>query len=131
MFEKQQLNELLDLIDEAGIGVLATIGTDGRPRQRWMTVAAEPSRPGSLFCVAYRNSAKIEQMNANPQVQWVFRTDAGTATVDGNIAVIDNPTVTAGVLELLGGRLQRFWEQDINPEDVVVLETAIESIELQ
>ncbi|AFG37861.1 pyridoxamine 5'-phosphate oxidase family protein [Spirochaeta africana] len=131
MNDKQQYNALVDIIDEAGVGVLATVDTENRPRVRWMTAATEKSRDGAVFTVSYRNAGKISQLEHNPHTQWLFSAGGKNAIVDGQTHVVDNPAVKAGVMELLGSRLARFWEQDIDPEDIVVLETIVGEVHIQ
>lgn len=131
MSEKQQYNALEDVIDEAGIGVLGTVDAEGRPHLRWMTVATEKSRPGAIFTVSCREAGKVEQLRQNPHVQWLFSGAGKTAVTDGQASIVDNPAVVAGVIELMGGRLERFWKQDIDPDDIVVLETIVGEVHIQ
>ncbi len=131
MNDKQQFGALDDIIDEAGIGVLATVDSDGRPHMRWMTAGTEKSRPGAIFCVSHRDAGKISQIESDSHVQWLFSSGDRTATVNGQASIVDNPAVHAGVIELLGGRLERFWKQGLEPDNIVVLETIIGDIDIQ
>lgn len=128
--DEKQLNMLDEMVEFAGTGVLATVDGQGNPQMRHMTAAIEKSRPGALFTVTYRESSKVAQIENHNRVQWLFFMSGRTARANGTAIIVDNPAVTAGVMELLGSRLERFWKQNIDPGEIVVLETVIHNVEI-
>ena len=121
------------LITENKVGVLANIGKDGYPRLRWMTPALIRGRTGFLYAVTPRTFTKSVELEDNPAVEWLFQTSKfdQILRVKGKMQVIDNPALKADVLEALGGHLERFWVLKPEDDEIVVLETIIESLKYE
>ncbi|HYW85829.1 MAG TPA: pyridoxamine 5'-phosphate oxidase family protein, partial [Spirochaetia bacterium] len=47
-------------------------------------------------------------------------------SIRGAINLVENPSLRAEVLEMLGPRLRTFWKLAHDPRDLVVLETVVE-----
>jgi pyridoxamine 5'-phosphate oxidase len=68
------------------------------------------------------------QVRKNPRVEWMFQTPTldEIVSIRGAINVVENPSLRAEVLEVLGPRLTTFWKLAHDPRDLVVLETVVE-----
>jgi hypothetical protein len=70
----------------------------------------------------------VDQVRAHPLVEWTFQTPAldEVITVRGRMNVVDNPSLRAEALEVIGPRLRVFWRLAPDERDLAVLETVIE-----
>ncbi len=129
MKQSEFLFELEEMIDDVKTGLLATADAGGRPRMRWMTPAILKERSGALYAVTSKNFAKREQLDKNPQVEWMFQSRSldKIMYVDGSVNVVDNSSMLNEVLEVVGPRLRVFW--NVNPDEtsLVVVETVMET----
>jgi general stress protein 26 len=116
------------IIDAHGTGLLATVGEDGGPRMRWLTPALLRGRPGAIYALTAPRFAKVGQARAHPRVEWMFQTPAldEIVTLRGRINVVENPSLRAEALEVIGPRLRAFWKLAHDERDLAVLETVIE-----
>jgi len=129
---KEIVSVLHSLLEESKVGVLTTIDGRGYPHSRWMTPALLPRFPGRLFAVTGSGFGKVENIRANPKVEWAFqsRTLDRVVSLKGNAFVVDEPELKVEVLEAIGPNLQIFWRINPKPGDLVVLETEIEEATL-
>jgi len=126
---KQEILDTLDMIlNEAHTAVLATTDQDGKPHIRWMTPALLRGRSGAIYAVTSPRFGKIVQLEAHPEVEWMFQTPIldTIVTVRGRINLVDNPSILSEVLENLGPFMRSFWKLKGDERDLVVLETIIE-----
>jgi general stress protein 26 len=128
MEKRALLNILESILDEVKTAILATVDAEGRPSMRWVSPAVVRGRAGALYMVTSAKSKKVQHLKSNPQVQWLFQTRAldRIITVDGRVNVVDNPSIRAEVLEVVGPRLRPFWKINMEERDLLVLETIIE-----
>lgn len=127
MKKHEMINLIEKLIDEAGAGILATVGSNGKPHIRWMTPTTLKGRPGAIFAITAPGSAKREHLDKEPAVEWMFQSKTlnDVVKIQGTANVLDNPSLKSEVMQNLGKKLHVFWK--INHEtDFVVLETIIE-----
>ncbi len=119
------------LVDEVKFGILATVDAAGMVWQRWMSPILLPRIPESLFSVSSVRFRKIAHIKAHPQVSWMFQTPSldRIATFRGSAFIIQDPMLSAEVLEVIGPRLRVFWKYSADPSDMIVIETHIEEIE--
>ncbi len=128
------INEAFSVLDgileESGTAVLATVGSGGAPRLRWMTPLLIPGRTGFLYAVTSPQFEKKAQLDADPRVEWMVQTRSLTKVMNlqGKIQILESPQVKSEMLEQIGGRLSTFWRVNPEAEDLVVLETVIEEI---
>ncbi len=125
----QEIIAILEMIlNEAHTAVLATADQDCRPHIRWMTPALLRGRSGAIYAVTSPGFEKVHQLDARPQVEWMFQTPIldTVVTVRGRINVVDNPSLLSEVLESLGPFMRSFWKLKGEERDLVVLETIIE-----
>ena len=116
------------ILDDAKTGLLAPVDNEGKPHMRWLTPAVLRGRVGALYNVTAPNSVKLEQLRANPYVQWMIQSRAldRIITVNGKINIVENPSIRNEVLEAVGDRLRVFWKIHESEWEICVLETIIE-----
>jgi pyridoxamine 5'-phosphate oxidase len=128
MTRQDILNTLEMILNEAHTAVLATTDKDGRPHIRWMTPALLRGRSGAVYAVTSPRFGKIVQLEAHPEVEWMFQTPIldTIVTLRGRINIVANPSILAEVLETLGPFMRSFWKLKGEESGLVVLETIIE-----
>jgi len=129
MTNRDIMVEIGKILDDAKTALLATVDEKGRPHMRWLTPTVIRGRTGAIYNVTAPASTKLEQLRANPNVQWMFQTRAldRIITVNGKINIVDNPSIRTEVLEAVGDKLTVFWKIHEQEWEVVVLETVIEN----
>jgi general stress protein 26 len=127
MDQRELVNKIETILEEAKAAVLATTDEQDRPHLRWMTAAVLKGRQGSIFAVASPDSAKIQQVQGRQDVEWMIQTRAldEVVNVRGVLNVVDNPALKKEIMEALGPRLMVFWKANAGAENLVVLETII------
>ena len=123
------LRKVKDLLSEAGVGVFITIDEKGKPSSRWMTPVFLPRLQGALYAVTSKESRKIKQLEANPNVSWSIQSRSlnKIATLTGSAEIVKDPSLAAEVLEAIGPHLEVFWTTTGDPKKLIVIETLIES----
>lgn len=131
MSQNASLGSVEKLLEEVKVGILVTVDPEGVPRTRWMTPVFLPRLKGALYAVTSRESRKARQIEANPSVTWMFQSPSldRVGTVAGKARLVQDPLLSAEVLEAIGPRLEVFWGYAGNPRNLVVVETEIESAE--
>ncbi len=121
------LNKIDDIIEDASAGILATTDSGGNISMRWMTPVIISNRPGSLFAVSAPNTAKIQHLQANNNVQWMIQTRdlREIVSIKGVVNIIDNPALTCEITDIIGSKLAIFWKANTKAQRFVVLETVI------
>ena len=129
MDTRELMERVSALLDAHGTGLLATVGR-GRVRR---TCAGSPRRScatgrGRSTPSRRRAFAKVVQVRAHPGWSGCSRRRRWTrsSAVRGTINVVENPSLRAEVLEVLGPRLRTFWKLAHDARDLVVLETVVE-----
>ena len=124
------LNVVDRVLEKSKIAVLTTVDSNGAPHMRWMTPALIRGRDGFLYAVTSPDFEKAADVDENPRVEWMVQTKSLDEIINirGTMAVLDNPSAKADVLEAIGGHLGTFWK--VNPDEtkLVVLETTMEQI---
>ena len=128
MTKQEVLNTLEMILNEAHTAVLATTDQDGKPHIRWMTPALLRGRTGVIYAVTSPRFGKVVQLEAHPEVEWMFQTPLldTIVTVRGRINIVDNPSILSEVLETLGSFMRSFWKLKGDERGLLVLETIIE-----
>ena len=128
MTRQDIVNALELILNEAHTAVLGTSDARGRPHLRWMTPALIAGRQRAIYAVTSPGFAKISQLEARPEVEWLFQTPIldTIVTVRGRINIVDNPSILAEVLEALGPFMRSFWKLKGDERELVVLETIIQ-----
>ena len=128
MDSREVMNRLGAIIEAHGTGLLATVDQEGNPHLRWLTPTLLRERPGAIYAITAPRFAKVVQARAHPRIEWMFQTPVldEIISVRGSINVVENPSLRAEVLEVLGPRLRTFWKLAHDARDLVVLETVVE-----
>jgi len=128
MDSREVMNRVGAIIEAHGTGVLATVDQDGNPHVRWLTPALLRERPGALYAITAPRFSKVVQVRSHPRVEWMFQTPTldEVISIRGTINAVENPSLRAEVLEVLGQRLRTFWKLAHDARDLVVLETVVE-----
>ncbi len=95
--------QLWEILDEADVDLLVTVGDDGFPYIRPMTLLAYEEEGGILWFATSRVSRKVSHIERNPRVTAFFlalEKDA-YATFLGEAEVVDDPELK-----------REFWEED-------------------
>ncbi|HHY82365.1 MAG TPA: pyridoxamine 5'-phosphate oxidase family protein [Clostridiales bacterium] len=127
--DRQKFMNILDeILDDSNAGVLSTIDQNRNIYTRWMTPVLLRGRIGVIFSVTSSNSNKVKQIQQHPEVTWMIQTRAldQIITIHGKASVLNEPSLTAEVLETVGDKLTMFWRINEDLKDFVVLETVIE-----
>lgn len=126
------LDAVLGLVDEMRVGILTTVDERGRPRSRWMTPTVLSRLPGALYAVSSREFVKTRHIQSDPNVSWIFqsRTLDRIGTIRGRARIVEEPGLTAEVLEAIGPRLNVFWRYNGDPKNLVVVETTIDAVSI-
>jgi general stress protein 26 len=98
MTKQEILNTLEMILNEAHTAVLATTDQEGRPHIRWMTPALLRGRSGAVYAVTSPRFGKVVQLEAHPEVEWMFQTPIldTIVTVRGRINIVDPSCVPSG-----------------------------------
>lgn len=128
MDSRQVMNRVEAIIETHKTGLLATVDEEGKPHIRWLTPAVLRDRPGAIYAITAGRFAKVAQVKSHPQVEWMFQTPSldEVVSVRGAINVVENPSLRAEVLEVIGPRLRTFWNLARDARDLAVLETVVE-----
>jgi pyridoxamine 5'-phosphate oxidase len=127
--DSSEVMKRVDAIIEAhGTGLLATVDPEGNPHLRWLTPTMLRERPGAIYAITAPSFSKVLQLRTHPRVEWMFQTPTldEVVSIRGAINVVENPSLRAEVLEVLGPRLSTFWKLAHDARDLVVLETVVE-----
>ncbi len=125
MDSREVMNRVGALIEAHGTGLLATVDEQGNPRVRWMTTTLLRDNPRAVYALTAPRFAKVVQLRAHPRVEWLFQTPSLDEVISlrGPLNVVENPSLRAELLEILGPRLETFWKLAHDARDLVVLET--------
>jgi general stress protein 26 len=128
MDSREVMNRVGAIIEAHGTGLLATVDPEGNPHLRWLTPAMLRERPGAIYAITAPSFAKVVQVRSHPRVEWMFQTPTldEVVSIRGAINVVENPSLRAEVLEVLGPRLRTFWKLAHDARDLVILETVVE-----
>jgi len=128
MEAREIMDRVRAILDAHGVGILATVGEDGKPHIRWLTPVVFSGRQGVIYALTIPGFPKVAQLKANPSVEWMFQTPTldEVVTARGKINIVDNPSLRSETLEAIGPRMRSLWKLSRNAKDLVVLETVLE-----
>ena len=127
MDNRQLMNRVEEILEDAKAAVLATVDEEGRPLLRWMTPTVLKGREGYLYAVTTPKTRKLVSLDSQPLVEWMIQTRALTEVVNvrGIMRAVDSPALKSEVMEALGSWLTVFWKINPDKTDFVVTETMI------
>jgi general stress protein 26 len=128
MTSRELLNKIDGIIENSKTAILVTSDEAGGAHGRWMTPALLKHRPAAIYCFSAPHARKVGQIEATGKVEWIIQTKdlREIVNVRGTARVLDNPALKNELMEILGPRLMVFWKANIDAEEFVVIETAIE-----
>jgi len=108
---------------------LATNGLDGAPSLRFVTPVPLEKNFHSIYCLSHPESYKVKEIEKNPWVSWMFQSQKtrDVYNLKGECRLLDSPRLIAEIMEELGPRLSTFWKVNVDPSEVVVLETVLKT----
>ncbi len=127
MNKLEVLGLLREIIDDVKTAVLATVDEHGAPHTRWVTPTIMDGYPGSIFMITSPLFTKVNHVEKNPLVEWLFQNRAlnKVVNVQGRIMIRTNAALRSEVLEQLAPSLRTFWKVNTDKHELVVLETVI------
>ncbi len=129
MDQREFINKIDQILDNAKTGILTTVDARGKPHSRWMTPVVLKSVGPVVFAFSIPGAKKIGHIQKNPAVEWIIQTKdlREIVNISGTAEIVDNPSVKTDLLEVLGPRLSMFYKVNENSQEWVILETKIES----
>lgn len=119
------------LADGKRPGVLATVDEQGMPHLRWMATLSLHDWP-VLYTITSPESRKIQHINANPNVSWMFSNEETNIVVNirGKARVADDFGKMQRVWKLLEDKSKAYFLSIANDgPGFAVIETEIEDID--
>jgi pyridoxamine 5'-phosphate oxidase len=109
--------------------VLSTVDEHGRPRARWMIPCVLPGYDGSIYCITSPHFSKVHDLERHPDAEWMVQTLSLNQVINlaGRINLIDNPSLKARIMEVIGQRLHAYWKLSTEESDFLVLETVVKT----
>jgi general stress protein 26 len=133
--DRELLAEAVGIVNDAFLGMLATVDADGAPHARWMGAAAMGGGLREIYTLCGRNTRKVAQIQNNPNVCWVFSTEdhSGVVTLHGRAEVLSDPMVSQKIWDRLVD-CARTWVMGGLSDDAhlefVTVKTVVERIEV-
>jgi general stress protein 26 len=112
-------------------GVLATVDENGRPHLRWMATLSLQEFP-MLYTITSPNSRKIEHINRNPEVSWMFTNEEMNAiiNINGKALITTDSAKMNRIWKLLEDKSKAYFLSiHTDGPGFAVIETEIEDIE--
>jgi general stress protein 26 len=128
MEAREIMDRVRAILDAHGVGILATVGADGKPHIRWLTPVVFSGRRGVIYALTIPGFPKVAQLKVNPCAEWMFQSPTldEVVTARGKINLVDNPSLRSETLEAIGPRLRSLWRLSRDAKDFIVLETVLE-----
>ncbi len=133
--DRELLADAIGVVNDAFLGMLTTVDEAGVPHARWMGAAAMGGGLSEIYTLCGRNTRKIQQIQANPNVCWVFSTEDYTDVVSlyGKAEVLTAPLIRQNVFDRLMD-CARTWAMNALSADenieFVTIKTTVERVEL-
>lgn len=126
MDAKQLIAKVHHLIDNAGAAVFTT-SDKSAPFSRWMTPVLIDNYGPVIYACSVPAAKKIEHIKKCPRGEWMIQSrdlrEIVNLAVD--VRIIENPSLRAELMDILGPRLNMFFRANADSEDWVVLESRI------
>lgn len=132
--DQEVLANCIKVVNNNYVGMLTTVDAQGQPYSRWMSSSLAANGIQRLYTLAGRKSRKMDHIQTNPNVCWVF-SDEGHRNV---VTLYGQATISTS-----GGLMQEVWDHLMdaarvyvmaslgNAEDIeyAVIDTHVERIE--
>ena len=133
--ERQVLTDALNVVNNNFMALLSTVDSEGKPHARWMgsSTAAEGLR--RLYTLSGKRTRKVEQIQENPDVCWVFAAEGhgDVVTLYGQARIMTSPSVAQAVWDRLLEHAHRYVMGALSEDEdaeYVTIETIVDRIEL-
>ena len=128
------IQEALNVINEAFVGLFSTCDASGVPYSRVMGAAPVSEGLRKLYTLSGKQTRKLEHLAHQPEICWLFNSAhyAEVVTLHGQARVLDSPVVAQPVWDRLAECAQAYSMNALSNEDnleFVVVETTVETIE--
>ena len=132
--QKQVIAAARRVIDQQLVGVLTTVDPDHCPHSRWMAGVVDGEGLGRLLSLSARGARKLDQIDTNPRVCWLFSDghDDEVVTLIGTMRRLETPNMAEPVWQRLGEATKKYAMNLLSePENLWFegLETTITQIE--
>lgn len=122
------------LIQQQIVGVLSTVDEKHCPHSRWMLGAVPEQGLGTLLSLSARGARKLDHLNANNQVCWLFSDDHDdeVVTLIGTMIRLETPSMAEPAWQGLSKAAEKYAMNLLSePENLWFegLETTVTQIE--
>lgn len=122
------------VIESQIVGVLTTVDSDARPHSRWMLGAAGDDGLTSLLSLSARGARKLDHLNDNDNVCWMFSDEKRDEVVVliGTMIRLESPNMAEPAWQRLDGAAKKYAMNLLSePENLWFegLETTVTQIE--
>ena len=134
MTERELHRRVVRLVEDAGVGLLATVDADGCPHARWM--AAMPMDGiRRIITLTVRQTRKLEHLQSNPHVSWTFNDPdlEEIVQIRGRARISDDFLAAQAGWERLAASTRTYATGVLSDDEhleMVLIETDVEAIEL-
>ena len=123
-----------DLINQQIVGVLATVDPQGVPHSRWMLGALPEVGLSPLLSLSARGARKLDHLDTNPNVCWLFSDDKDdeVVTLVGTMIRLETPNMAEPAWQGLSKAAEKYSMNLLSePENLWFegLETTITQVE--
>jgi len=122
------------LIEQQIVGVLSTVDPDNTPHSRWMLGALPDEGLSPLLSLSARGARKLDHLNTNPNVCWLFSDDRDdeVVTLIGTMVRLETPNMAEPAWQRVGKAAEKYAMNLLSePENLWFegLETTVTQIE--
>ena len=122
------------LIEQQIVGVLTTVDPDNVPHSRWMLGALPGEGLSPLLSLSARGARKLDHLNTNPNVCWLFSDDKDdeVVTLIGKMVRLETPNMAEDAWQGLAKAAEKYSMNLLSePENLWFegLETTITQVE--
>jgi len=121
---------LCSVMDGQGEGILTSVSPEGRPHATWMATMTSLNFR-NLLTLTSPDSHKVENVRANPEVEWLFNDDEKRRLVYlvGRARVVDDVHSIKHAWELIPDKQRAFFLDHYNSgPGYAVIETVVEKV---
>jgi general stress protein 26 len=131
----QITKEALAVVNEAFLGLLTTVGSDGVPCSRWMGSAVIGNNLSSVYTLTPSGTRKLAHLAHNDNVCWVFSSPefSDVVTLIGKARVLRSPMVAQQVWDRLMECVRLYCMSALSDDtnlELVTIEVQVRRIEL-
>lgn len=122
----------IQVVNNAGVGLMCTVDEHGRPQARWMTTMARDGMKQVVTLTAM-STRKVAQLETDPRVCWVFNAPDfdDVVTLHGRVIIHRDALSGMQTWERLARAAQTYTFGSLRGDDprLVTLETHVDRVE--